>query len=129
MILLSVDEIKALHSKLIQKTGGSDGIRDENLLESAVYSALASFLNEECYPTVEEKAARLMFSLTNNHAFLDGNKRIGVLVMLMTLKHSPRMMMRKRPIPNSQLISLRMNQEKLGNITQKISLKTSLKAV
>ena len=86
MILLSVDEIKALHSKLIQKTGGSDGIRDENLLESAVYSALATFVNEECYPTVEEKAARLMFSLTNNHAFLDGNKRIGVLVMLMTLK-------------------------------------------
>ena len=79
-------KLKLCKVKLIQKTGGSDGIRDENLLESAVYSALATFLNEECYPTVEEKAARLMFSLTNNHAFLDGNKRIGVLVMLMTLK-------------------------------------------
>ncbi|MBE6717135.1 MAG: type II toxin-antitoxin system death-on-curing family toxin [Ruminococcaceae bacterium] len=86
MMLLTVEEIKGLHGKLIARTGGSDGLRDENLLESAVYSALASFGNEECYPTTEEKAVRLMFALTNNHAFTDGNKRIGVLVMLMTLK-------------------------------------------
>ena len=50
MILLSVDEIKSLHSKMVAKTGGSDGIRDNNLLESAVYSAEASFCGEECYP-------------------------------------------------------------------------------
>ena len=86
MILLSVDEIIALHSRLIAKTGGSDGLRDRGLLESAVYSASSSFGDQEAYPSVEEKAARLMFSLTNNHAFVDGNKRIGVLVMLMTLR-------------------------------------------
>ena len=86
MILLSVDEIIALHSRLIAKTGGSDGLRDRGLLESAVYSASSSFGDQEAYPSVEEKSARLMFSLTNNHAFVDGNKRIGVLIMLMTLR-------------------------------------------
>lgn len=86
MILLTVDEIIYLHSKLITKTGGSDGLRDRGLLESAVYSALGGFGDEEAYPTIEEKAARLMFSLINNHAFVDGNKRIGVVVMLTTLR-------------------------------------------
>ena len=76
MIILTVDEIAGLHSKLIKKTGGIDGLRDKGLLESAVFSAQGSFGDEEVYPTVEEKAARLMFALINNHAFVDGNKRI-----------------------------------------------------
>lgn len=86
MILLTVDEIIGLHTKLISKTGGSDGLRDLGLLESAVYSAQTSFGDEELYPTTMEKAARLMYALVSNHAFVDGNKRIGVFVMLMTLK-------------------------------------------
>ena len=86
MILLSIEEILSLHTKLITKTGGSDGLRDYGLLESAVFSALSSFGDKEAYPAIEETAARLMFSLVSNHAFVDGNKRIGVLVMLMTLK-------------------------------------------
>ena len=86
MIILTIEEIIALHEKLIDRTGGSQGIRDIGLLESAVYSAEGSFNDVEMYPTVEEKAARLMFSLTNNHSFVDGNKRIGVLTMLMTLE-------------------------------------------
>ena len=86
MILLTVEEIVALHDKLIDRTGGSHGLRDRNLLESAVYSAMSGFEGNEAYPTIEEKAARLMYSLTNNHAFVDGNKRIGVFTMLMTLQ-------------------------------------------
>lgn len=86
MILLTVDEIIYLHSKLVAKTGGSDGLRDRGLLESAVFSALGGFGDEEAYPTIEEKAARLMYAIVNNHAFIDGNKRIGVVVMLTTLK-------------------------------------------
>lgn len=86
MILLTVEEISDLHDKLIERTGGSHGLRDQSLLESAVYSAMSGFGDNEAYPSVEEKAARLMFSLTNNHAFVDGNKRIGVLTMLMTLQ-------------------------------------------
>lgn len=86
MILLTVEEVVALHDKLIERTGGSHGLRDQSLLESAVYSAQAYFADNEAYPSVEEKADRLMFSLTNNHAFVDGNKRIGVFTMLMTLQ-------------------------------------------
>ena len=86
MIFLTAKEILKIHGKLTERTGGSAGLRDQNLLESSVYSAMAVFGDSEAYPTIEEKAARLMYSLTNNHAFVDGNKRIGVLVMLMTLQ-------------------------------------------
>ena len=86
MIILSVEEIISLHERIIDKTGGSHGVRDMGLLESAVYSAHNSFDDVELYPSIEEKAARLMFALTSNHAFIDGNKRIGVFVMLMTFE-------------------------------------------
>ncbi len=85
MIILTIEETVSLHEKLIEKTGGSHGIRDIGLLESAIYSAESSFDDVEIYPSVEEKAARLLFSLTSNHAFVDGNKRIGVLVMLISI--------------------------------------------
>ena len=86
MIILTVDEVIALHEKLINRTGGSPGLRDQSLLESAIYSAQSCYGDVEAYPTIEEKAARLMYALTNNHAFVDGNKRIGVFTMLMTLQ-------------------------------------------
>lgn len=86
MILLTVDEIIMLHEKLLRATGGLPGLRDRGLLESAVFSIEASFEDVEQYPTAEEKAARLAFSLISNHAFADGNKRVGVLAMLVMLK-------------------------------------------
>ena len=86
MILLTVDEIIMLHNKLLKATGGLPGLRDRGLLESAVFSMNAGFEDIEQYPTAEEKAARLAYALISNHAFVDGNKRVGVLSMLMTLK-------------------------------------------
>lgn len=86
MIVLTVDEIILLHGKLIAATGGSPGLRDRGLLESAVYSVNSGFDEVETYPTVEEKAARFAYALTQNHAFVDGNKRIGILAMLTTLR-------------------------------------------
>lgn len=86
MILLTVEEVIELHQKLVSVTGGSRELRDRGLLESAIYSAEASFGDVEQYPSAEEKAARLAYGLISNHAFVDGNKRIGVFVMLMTLK-------------------------------------------
>lgn len=85
MMLLTVEEIIELHDSLIRRTGGLPGLRDRSLLESAAFSANAGFDDVEQYPSVEEKAARLAYAITNNHAFLDGNKRIGILVMLLTL--------------------------------------------
>lgn len=86
MIILTVDEVIDLHRKVVTATGGSFELRDRGLLESAVYNADASFGDVEQYPSVEEKAARLAYGLITNHAFVDGNKRIGVFVMLMTLR-------------------------------------------
>ena len=85
MILLTVDEIVMLHDKLLKATGGLPGLRDRRLLESAVLGVDAGFEDIELYPTVEEKAARLAYALIANHAFADGNKRVGILAMLMTL--------------------------------------------
>ena len=85
MIILTVEEIIELHEKIVSKTGGSLGLRDKGLLESAVFSVAGGFEDIEVYPSVAEKAARFAYAIINNHAFIDGNKRIGVLVMLLTL--------------------------------------------
>ena len=82
---LTVDQVKRLHTFLIAETGGLDGIRDEGLLESAVNSPFHTFDNEPLYKTIEAKAARLCYSLINNHAFIDGNKRTGMMAMLLFL--------------------------------------------
>ncbi len=86
MIKFSVEKVKLLHQLMAQATGGSVGVRDEGLLDSALESAFATFGGEELYPSKEEKAAKICFSLVSNHAFVDGNKRIGVYVMLSFLE-------------------------------------------
>ena len=86
MIKFSKDKVLFLHELMAQETGGSVGVRDEALLESALEGAFATFDGQELYPTKEEKAARLGFTLVSNHAFVDGNKRIGLYVMLTFLE-------------------------------------------
>ena len=86
MIKFSSDRIKLLHQLMAEETGGSIGVRDEGLLESAIEGAFATFDGVELYPSKEEKAAKLGYSLVSNHAFVDGNKRIGVYVMLSFLE-------------------------------------------
>ncbi|GFN34938.1 type II toxin-antitoxin system death-on-curing family toxin [Tepidimicrobium xylanilyticum] len=83
---LTKTQILKMHSLLIQETGGSGGIRDEGLLDSALNLPFQSFDGEDIYKTIQAKAARLGFSLINNHPFVDGNKRIGILVMLVFLE-------------------------------------------
>ena len=67
-------KVEDFHSKLIQETGGIDGIRDEGLLNSALSVPFQSFGGEELYPAIPRKAARLCYRLIKNHVFLDGNK-------------------------------------------------------
>ena len=76
-IHLEVDDVIEMHSELIEAFGGPHGIRDRGLLESAVRSPLASFGEKRLYETVTAQAAALAFHLVKNHAFIDGNKRIG----------------------------------------------------
>ena len=85
MICLTRDEILLIHERLIKRYGGSYGIRDENLLDSALNIPFQSFGGIEFYPSVIEKAVRLCFGLVKNHPFIDGNKRIGAMVLLSTL--------------------------------------------
>lgn len=74
-----------MHDQIISETGGTRGLRDEGLLESALFIPFQVFGNEELYPSIIEKAARLGFELVKNHAFIDGNKRIGAHAMLVFL--------------------------------------------
>ncbi len=86
MIKFSKEKVLLLHKLLAEATGGSVGLRDEGLLDSALEGAFAGFGDKEFYPTKEEKVARLGYTLISNHAFVDGNKRIGVYVMLSFLE-------------------------------------------
>ena len=82
---LSKEQILMLHTQLIQQTGGSDGVRDYNLLDSALETPFQSFGGDELYPTIQSKAARLGYGLIKNHCMIDGNKRIGTHAMLVFL--------------------------------------------
>ena len=86
MIKFSKEKVLLLHQLIAEETGGSIGVRDEALLESALEKAFAGFGGKEFYPTKEEKGARLGYTLISNHAFVDGNKRIGMYVMLTFLE-------------------------------------------
>lgn len=85
MKVLTKRQVLMLHSALIQKSGGIDGVRDEALLDSALNAPFQTFAEQDLYPTVLEKAARLGYGLISNHPFLDGNKRIGTHAMLVLL--------------------------------------------
>lgn len=85
MIILSKEQVIALHTQLNSETGGLDGIRDDSLLESALNAPFQSFDGIDVFPSIQQKAARLAFGLIKNHAFIDGNKRIGVHTMLVFL--------------------------------------------
>ena len=74
MIEFSTDKVLLLHKLLTEETGGAAELRDFGLLDSALKSAFQSFNGEELYPSKEEKAARIGYSLISNHAFVDGNK-------------------------------------------------------
>lgn len=86
MIKFSRDKVLLLHQIISQETGGDPNLRDINLLDSALESAFLTFDGKELYPTKEEKAARIGYSLISNHAFVDGNKRIGMYVLLSFLE-------------------------------------------
>ena len=82
MIKFGKEKVLLLQKLVIESSGGTAGLRDVNLLDSALESAFQTFDGKELYPSKEQKAARLGVGLVSNHAFLDGNKRVGLLVMI-----------------------------------------------
>ena len=86
MVKFSREKVLLLHQLIAQETGGEVGLRDQALLDAALAAAFAGMADREFYPSKPEKAAKLGFDLISNHAFLDGNKRIGMHIMLSFLE-------------------------------------------
>ena len=86
MIWISAEDVILIHSRVIEGSGGLDGLRDRDGLEAAISAPMQTFDGKELYPTDIEKIARLGFGLASNHAFLDGNKRIGAMMTQLLLK-------------------------------------------
>ena len=85
MKVLNKRQILLLHQHLVDETGGSPGLRDEGLLDSALNAPFQVFGDTSAYPSLQQKAARLCYGLVKNHPFVDGNKRIGAHAMLVFL--------------------------------------------
>lgn len=85
MRFLTVREVLLLHHMLLDQSGGLQGLRDRNALESAVGQPRMTFHGVDLYPTLIDKAAALGFSLIQNHPFVDGNKRAGHAAMELLL--------------------------------------------
>ena len=81
MRYLTLAEVLDLHCRVIEQSGGADGVRELSGVESAVAQTQMTFDGDDLYPTIESKATALCFSLVMNHPFLDGNKRIGHAAM------------------------------------------------
>lgn len=86
MIWISAEDVILIHSRVIQGSGGLDGLRDSAGLEAAIAAPIQTFDGQELYPSDIEKIARLGFGLASNHAFVDGNKRIGAMMTQLLLK-------------------------------------------
>ena len=86
MIWITADDVIALHSRVIQTSGGIDGLCDRAGLEAAIAAPLQAFGGQDLFPSMLEKIARLGYGLAANHAFIDGNKRIGAMMTQLLLK-------------------------------------------
>ena len=83
--MISIDEVINIHNLLIETFGGSKGIRDDSALQSAISRPFQTFQEKELYPTAVDKASAILESIISNHPFVDGNKRIGYVLMRLVL--------------------------------------------
>jgi death on curing protein len=79
---LTISQVLDIHQRQIQRFGGTSGVRDEGLLDSALAQPQATFGGELLHPTIHEQAAAYLYHLAMNHPFIDGNKRTAFAVML-----------------------------------------------
>ncbi len=92
MKTLTIQQVLFIHSRLIAETGGTVGLRDIGLLESAMARPFASFDGKDLYPELFEKASAMLDSIVNNHPFLDGNKRVGITSAVLFLRMNGRLL-------------------------------------
>ncbi|WP_410513119.1 type II toxin-antitoxin system death-on-curing family toxin [Paenibacillus sp. BR2-3] len=86
MKIIGIDQLIIFHNKILKATGGSAGIRDKSILESALQRPFSTFDSNDLYEGVINKISVVTYSLIKNHGFVDGNKRIGVATMLLLLR-------------------------------------------
>ena len=86
IIYLTLEQVLLIHEDQVVRYGGSSGLRDLSLLESAIFRPQSTFGGEDLYQTIFDKVAALMHSLILNHVFVDGNKRTGTASMLVFLE-------------------------------------------
>ena len=86
MVWLTIEEVLELHKMLIAQTGGSYGLRDMGILEGVLASSESEFDGVEFYPSILEKIAKITSAMIQNHPFIDGNKRIGMMLLLVLLE-------------------------------------------
>ena len=86
MITLTKEQVLILHKAIYDRYGGSYGVRDEGLLDSALEAPFQTFGGQDLYPGDMDKIVRFGYGLIGNHPFHDGNKRIGALVLLTLLE-------------------------------------------
>ena len=108
MIWVTVEDVIAVHSRIIKASGGLDGIRDRNSLEAAVNAPLQTFAGFDLFETDLAKIARIGFGLASNHAFLDGNKRIGAMMTQLLLKWNGYVLELKRSWRSIRMLLLAM---------------------
>jgi len=109
---VSLTQVLRLHEGIIDSSGGAHGVRDLGALESCLAQPRQSFDGSELYPTLEEKAGALCFSLVSNHPFLDGNKRIGHAVMEVFLVFNGFEL--QAPVADQESIILRLASSELS---------------
>lgn len=125
-IYLTLEQIIIIHEDQIVRYGGSSGLRDVSLLESAVFRPQSSFGGDDLYPTIFDKASTLMHSLILNHPFIDGNKRTGITSMLVFLElNEYRLQVTQKALVNIALgvESKKLNTEKLAAWIKKYAKK------
>lgn len=86
MIWVTTEDVIAIHQRIIERTGGLEGLRDRGGLEAALRAPLQTFGDAELFPDDIDKIARLGYGLVSNHAFVDGNKRIAAMMVQLLLK-------------------------------------------
>ncbi len=125
---LTLDDVLWIHDRQIQKFGGTSGLRDQGLLESALAQPQATFAGELLHPTVEEQAAAYLFHLAMNHPFLDGNKRTAFAVMDVFLRVNGRTLTLDQVQKYELVIGVverRIDKQELTKILQETTLPLS----
>jgi death on curing protein len=122
---LSIDTVREIHAEAIKQFGGLNGVRDENLLASAVLTPQSSFGGKSPYADIVEVAAAYLFYICNNHPFLDGNKRTAMMAAIVFLRLNG-----MEPLPDSakwEKLMLDVAASKLDRATTTRRLRKLLK--